>query len=1362
MKNRVQFMFFAIPSLLWLTAWTAFSQGVADFRRPSSGDPLMNNNITTLCGDGLGFLWLTSDDELVKFDGMSYIYPNPEVNRKLFADDNTCLSSLATDSLIWIGTAKGLFRFNVKTHKMHEVERFRSMHVNSIVAGAGGVIYLNISGKGIFALSADTLRHNELLAFRDTPNRGNRVTSMASDSHRNLYVAIRGKVIRISSPGGVLNCDSFNKATTISIDTLLKGDFTQRLSIDRYDIIWIWNRDRLKALRLPLTEGKTLYDIGDVEISAVFHDSRGNTWLGRRGRGYVKLRRNVTGEVISHEAGSMSSQNDDLSNTPNLFFEDTRGIVWIGTKDGLFEVNDDPGHPFHNIRSYAGDHASLAHNTVSGTYVDASGTLWVATAAGLDKVTFSDIAAGKYSVSHFFDRRSSVNSIQDNKIQCIIEDGDGKLWLGTKGRLTFFDPVTNRYFERPEILPAVDSCNFIRAMQRDAAGNIAVGFESGGVVLYSRHTGVMQRLRVEGPVRPLNNCKALIFDDRGVIWAGNELCEVFRIETDSSFTKIVKADRFELNGQPEPQRGKGSVTSIFQDSYKTVWVATSAGLFRFNPDDGRFVEVVPGGGARQRYFCGITGDDSGNLWLSTPEGVCKYGVISGSFQFHELYEGNFTRKGYVFNSSYAPGGYIFMGGINGLTYFNPSEIKRDTASLRVFISNFSVRNTPVAIGSEILPLDPNYVDEVTLTHRDNNFSFDFSVLSFDRSDHIEYAYMLEGADRNWIYTGSDRRYVSYTNLPAGTYTFKVRSTNHSGVWLDNMRTMTVNILPPWWQTWWSYMIFAMLLAGLAAIGVRMWHLWSRFRTQKEINRWQRGLYANISNGLKTPLSLLQAPLDELVENFQSMKADEVAAMLKVMQRSTKRIYRLAAQLTEFRRIGTKGASLELVETDIVAFLKSIYESFCDLAAAKGIRFSFNPAIASVVLVFDPEKLEMIMFNLLSEVFRTTPEGGGVGLYCELDSADYRLRVTISGTGAGQGGNPGIMAAAPGSGALRKREESIFHSDIALSLVKDLVLLHHGQITVRDNTGGGRVFIFSLLLGNSHFSGRTIKKSEISNIRLQYADNYIETLQEPTPAIRRGVSLPDIFLVDEDAETGKFLKKMLSGDYRVTVFDSPGDVAAEMARHKPAMVITEVIFGNDLAGFDLCRHIKSESEIRHVPVMILSTMSLEEDKQNGYRSGADAYLTKPFDVKYLKMRIGMMLQSRETVKERAKMDMIINPRHVKAISSDERFLARAMEVIEKNMANESFNVDAFAASMNLSGSMLYRKIRRLTNHSPVEFLRGVRIKRAMQLFEDKAYSVTEVAMKVGFSDARYFSSCFKKEAGITPSAFIAQRSDKNPV
>lgn len=1329
------------------------------FEFQNSQNLLSNNAITAIIEDKYGFLWLGTEFGLARFDGYTF--------KSFFADENNPLS-IPNNNIkrmikdrndkIWIACNKGIAYIDPESGKIMQPEFCAPLayfSINTLKEDKEGNIWAG-TNKGVYVFNDSIGKLHKIKLSIEGISDFN-VNFIDLDKNNNVWIGSSLGFCTLFSP---TTKQIFAKNSALKCRTQPYHSVLGFFSIDSKNRLWI--NDSRNTYILDIENSNYINTrkciTQNTDGKSILFLKNGDIYIGTRWNGgiYIPGAQDIQDySPSSFWIGSPSSM--DMSNTVNVFFEDHWGNVWAGTKDGLFIRKNTPVVAFHTIRGSEENPNTPSHNALSSIIETSDGSILIGTNSGINKFEWLNTEKTDYRFTRLNHTLVSPGNTHNN-VQSLIEDRKHQIWIGTKQGISYYDPESGKFFEKAETNRFLRSNNLslIKTFYEDNFYDVWIGFSSGGVAVYQQDKDQFRLYR------ELKNedVRAILKDTEGYMWIGTRN-GLFKMK---ATTHIPKEDAIpqaykHITNDPNSLPGNW-ITSLYLDSSQTLWIGTSSGLCIYDPENDNFIKQELPSGNRAPYISGIIEDNYKTVWVITTGGIYQL-TKKKNIQYFELANGNFTSINYAYGACKDKDGMVYLGGVSGLTYFNPLEIIPDSTINPVYISDLKLAGDMTIETNENI----NRMKKITLNHHYSQFSFEFSSLYYANPYRIKYSYMLEGIDKEWIYSDA-RNYVTYTNIPPGKYIFKLRSTNPTGFWQDNTKDIEINILPPPWKTWWAYTLYILAVITLSWVTFRFFMERERLLRSEEMNQWKLKFYTNITHGFKAPLSLMESPLQTLLRNRERMNSSEIQDMLEIMQRNMKRLSHLINQLLEFRKIDRGKSSLELVETDIITLLSDVYESFYSLSRSKGITFNFKTDINSLRVTFDFEKVETILFNLLSNAFKFTNKGGEITLSCNLDPDGSRIWISVSDTGVGIDS---------------RHQQKIFerfwqvdsnHSallkgtGIGLSLANDFVELHKGKISVESELGKGSTFRFFLWMGNKHFSDQTIYKIKNNEKRhADYINNFIEIEENLTEhesdTPEKEDNRPLIFVIDDDKEHLDYISRMLKHDYLIEAFADCDNVFDEITRKNPTLIISDVMIGNEEQGFKLCKRIKSDIATSHIPVILLTGLASEKDKLSGYEMGADAYVEKPFNAEYLQVRIKQLLNAREKFKEKIKMDIIINPKDISATSTDEKFLTNVMAVIEENIEDENFSLDDFARKMNISRSILNNKLQSLTNQTPIEFVRNIRLKRAARLLTLNAYTVSEISFKVGISAPRYFSTIFKKQFGMTPKEYARKYGKEKP-
>ncbi|HEY0609097.1 MAG TPA: ATP-binding protein, partial [Chitinophaga sp.] len=876
------------------------------------------------------------------------------------------------------------------------------------------------------------------------------------------------------------------------------------------------------------------------------------------------------------------------------------------------------------------------------------------------------------------------------------------------GGLDRFDPSNNIFYHNQVNLPNSVHSNFISAMTEDRNGNLWVGTAYG--------------------IDVLDKAKGI-------------------------FVHYLAATH---------QLGNDNVSSLLRDANGNMWAGTRDGLSVFDPQAQRFHTFRMIDGLPDNNIMCILEDDEHHLWVSTSNGLSKI-TVKQTKDGITIHCRNFDEQdglqGKAFNINAAlklHTGELVFGGADGFNIFRLEDIQQHKEAPPVVFTSLQLFNKAIGVNEKlhnhvILPAALPEIQEITLRHYENDFSIDFAALSFINTDKNRYAYMLDGFNKEWQTTDGKSRRVNYTNVPPGNYTLRLKSANEDGVWNEKGVSLQIRILPPFWKTPLAYIIYTVLIFLLLFFSrkmvIRRAHM--RFALQQERMEAQRlheldmmkiKLLTNVSHEFRTPVSLILAPLEELLRNI---KETDHKQKLKLVRANAKRLLNLVNQLMDFRKMEMKELKPDLSRGDVAVFVRELVQSFNDLAERKQVSLSYQSNCEHLYTYFDHDKLERILFNLLSNAFKFTPQDGVITVNVQVTEPEGKawMEIKVEDTGIG---------------IPRERQEKIFErffqsdthtglvnqgSGIGLAITKEFVKLANGTMTVESEEDKGSCFTVTLPF-------------ELSEAPPEAEHATFDPPREP--ALPVAPAMPDkterkeqtILLVEDNDDFRFYLKENLKAFYEI--IEAPDGKAGwqkALSAH-PDLVVSDINMPQ-MDGMELCRKIKNDNRTRHIPVILLTAMAGEQEQLLGLEAGAVDYMVKPFNFEIMLSRVRNILNRQAPVK------LVVGQSAMgsgQPVSADEKFLQRALEIVEKQLSNADFSVEELSRELCMNRVSVYRRIFSITGQTPVEFIRAVRLRRAAQLLAQTEMNVTEVAYEVGFNNPKYFAKYFKIAYKMLPSAY----------
>jgi signal transduction histidine kinase/ligand-binding sensor domain-containing protein/DNA-binding response OmpR family regulator len=1342
------------------------------FSRIDDNKGLSHNQIKAFFKDSHGFMWFGTISGLNRFDGYTIkIFRNdPSDSASIIHDDINKIFE-DPDGRIWISTWNGLDIFDPY------LEQFRSdpsemlkryglpdQNISDIVKDRRGNYWFVHQNKGIFYHNREQ-RKTYNLNYVDV-----NIYTLASNNVSSLQLAANDE-IRLIHRNGIIESLDPSTLKVKSRDSVLyhlyDGDsHDYRFIVDSRNDLWIYIADSndgvyriqtsLNKLNHYTVNSPTVRLSSDI-VRGVVEDNNKMIWVGtdHGGINIIDTRDNSV-RYVRH------SPEDEYSlsqNSINCMYKDREGIIWAGTfKRGASFYHENIIR-FPLIRQSSGNPQAIPFDDINAFAEDEKGNLWIGTNGG--GLIYFDRA--KNTFKQYLHNPSDQNSISTNIIVSLLYDSRKRLWIGTYfGGLNIFkDGKFIRLRNKPGD-PSSISDNSIWDIFEDKSHHIYVGTLTSGLDVLDLDG---KKITNFNPSRPNsihgNYVPAFMEASDGKIWIGTGYgIEIFDPKK-QTFTHYLS------QSGNKSSLSNNSILSIVEDSRKRIWVGTHGGLNVFNAKTKTFSSLTTSDGLPHNSILTLVEDHQGNLWLSTPNGVSKVKVesvgdsIKTQFSNFDQFDG---LQGKQFNENAAlktRKGEIVFGGANGLNIFNPDDIPENKIVPPLVITELQVLNQTVTPntffdGRKILSRSVSFTDKLELEHKDNVFSIEFAVLSFNHPEKSQYKYMLQGFDKHWISTSADQRKVTYTNLDPGEYVFRVIASNNDGVWEKEGVQLKITIHPPIWKTNFAFAAYAILILASLYFTRRIIQQRERMKyaieqerqeaqRMHELDMMKMKFFTNVSHEFRTPLTLILTPIERILK-----KPDEPVqpGQFELIHRNAKRLLNLVNQLLDFRKLEVQEIRFVPSEGDIVNFIRETVFSFSDLSEKKAIPLRFHSEIDKLETVFDQDKLEKILFNLLSNAFKFTPEGGEVSVDLNLlDSSELKIMVKDTGIGIPADKKERIF-------------ERFFQSElpktmvnqgsgIGLSITKEFVRAHNGTITVESEPGKGSCFIVTLPV-------QPVTQEHAEPVE----EEKVEIESESEGASTFLGKHPVLLLVEDNEDFRFYLKDNLRLHYNIIEARDGDEGWNKVLSALPDLVVTDIMMPG-LNGIDLCRKIKTDPRVSHTPVILLTARTAEEQKLQGFDSGAEDYITKPFNFEILQSRIRNLIHQRESFQRDFRQRIDVKASNLQITSLDEKLISKALQIVEAKLSDPDFSVEELAREIGMSRVHLYKKLQALTGKSPIEFIRTLRLQHAAQLLEKSQLTVSEIAYKVGFNNPKYFARYFKEEYKVLPSVYSAsRRKDQN--
>ena len=1112
-----------------------------------------------------------------------------------------------------------------------------------------------------------------------------------------------------------------------------------------------------------------------------FIDQSGRIWIGG-------LQTLVVYDTLTHKI--VAQLHREAAGTPEFFkagfqsmMEDVNHNIWIGTNgNGLYQY-----FPHKKRFSDQQDAMRWEGESLRAIYQTSDGTVWMGTASR--KLLRMDWQTQK-TEANILDKAKWPRTFDSeiDQIFAMEEDREGNLWVAASRGLFLFrlnagkllDWELFRIYEGEDFFPNVFD------IQIDEEGSIwlLTHFEFGRFDPVTGQFDGHNYLGVSGGQKEIGNNFPCIFQQKkGLFWLGTRL-GLLRFDAGTSRFTFFTSDPKNPNSLSHPL--VKCIQADPADPERVLWIGTGGGgLNRFDTETGQFSHFKKSDGLPDNVIYAILGDESGNLWVSTNQGLSKFDPGTGIFKNYGVEDGlqnNEFNSGAYFKSK---DGRLFFGGIGGFNAFLPSAVKNDTFLPPIIITNFKMANRSVDFKASGSPLKQSIslTKELVLTWRDNIFSFEFAALDYTEPGRNQYAYQLENFDEDWQYIGNQRT-ATFTNLDPGEYIFRVKGTNHDGTWNETGTSLKITILPPWWKTWWAWLGYVLLFSAVAfwfyqfQLKRKLEH--AEAKKIKEMDVLKTRLYTNITHEFRTPLTvilgnqeLMKTEIEKAFANSpiyvkESTISDFLISKISINRRNSQNLLRLISQLLDLSKLDSGMLKPDYVQADIVPYLEYLTKSFSSMAVEKNIRLVFYPEMRSLVMDFDEVKMQHIIYNLLSNALKFTEPGGKVVLHAQLSVSPLQgsgdqgqpiliMKVRDTGTGIPAENLPHIFDRfyQVDSTATRRGEGT----GIGLALTKELVGMMGGSIRAKSDIKKGTEFI--VLLPVNREAGTPFSESDYltskSLAKELVPDLAFPGFEEKGPnELVADDDKPLLLLIEDNRDVVAYLVSILKNDYQIVTAED-GQAGIEMALETiPDIIISDVMMPRK-DGFEVCQALKTDERTSHIPIILLTAKATDEAKIAGLKTGADAYLMKPFNKEELFVRLEKLIELRRALQERyAGTSEGVTSSHTltsKAEPSlDDIFMQKIQQAIAEKMGQPDFGVDDVYQELAISSTQLFRKMKALTGESPGRFIQKIRLKKAKVLLQSTELNISEIAYEVGFTDPGYFSRAFNKEFGMSPSAF----------
>lgn len=1331
-------------------------------------DGLASNTVNVILKDRSGWLWAGTDDGLARYDGTNFTIYRREEPSEGSLQSNEILS-LHEDKAgnIWIGTSGG---------SLNKYDRKR-----------------------------DRFQHFPAINKKDAI-RNNVIRSVISDSKGMIWIAHFDGITQLDPATGITRDIEISPASvdkTVQIPpTCLYEDSQQNIWIGTGKGLHLYN-PAAKTLRYFANLADPSATQSDETVNAIREDKTGTVWIG-------------TGYGLYRYLPQTQSFKKLTNASVNALAEDGKQL-WIGTSDGL-EIMDLQTGRSSGFKQNQRNLNGLTAKQVRSLFIDELGIYWIGTIGGGINKFDSNLNLFNHVKSNPFD----PYGLNDPIVKAFAENSDGNVFIGTEGGgLSLFDPKTQLFkqYSIPSMRAGSNSRIDVLTLKKLPDGKLLIGTYGDGLLVMEPKSGTIQRIRAGNTAANLNANEVFVISPmkNGEIWLGmngqginvlNSSFQVIRrytpfpkhpgdillpingyirdiVEENDSYVWIAthgsgiaclnkKTNDFRVLKSVNSEMPNDKIQCLLKDRRGDLWMGTfGSGIVRFSPKDSSFQTFNEKDGLANSMAYTLVEDSSGLLWVSTNNGISSIDPVRlkiNNYNFHNgLQRNNFVRGAALRLRN----GELYFGGKEGFNYFNPANLIKNTNIPIVVLTDIKIGNQSV-LPAEDGPINDHIsvAEEINLDFK-QNFTLEYIGLTYTAPLQNTYAYQLEGFDKDWNEVGNLTS-ASYTNLDPGTYRFRVKASNNDGLWNEAGTSIRVIVHPPFWRTIYAYIFYFLTALGIL-LYIRYLSLqkWKRKFAQeqeqlkieqerrevervRELDRLKIKFLTNLSHEFRTPISLILGPVESLIK--KDLPGNDSRQLLLV-KHNAKRLLNLVNQLLDFRKMEEHELKLVPTEGDLVPFMKEISQAFVDLADRKKIGFSYTSLIEKLHTSFDHDKLERILFNILSNAFKFTNKGGSVHM-----SLNWAKRTTTDQTWVE------ISISDTGIGIPQEQQSSIYDlffqhqspasilnqgTGIGLSITKEFVKMHGGQIEMESIPDKGTTF--RVLLPLTLLEEPRMEQESSTEINAsEEKQNQRKEMVTTDPVVG---SLPTVLLVEDNDDFRFYLKDNLRLHYKVFEATNGKEGWQKTLTHHPQLIVSDISMP-EMDGIQFCQKIKADKRTMHLPIILLTALTGEDDQLTGLKTGANDYITKPFNFELLYAKIKNLLVLNDTLKTTYSKQIKALTPEVEIQSADEKLLHTILKYLDENLNNSQLSVEELSRQVGMSRSSLYNKLLELTGQTPVEFIRSVKLEKAAILLEKSDMNVAEIAYSVGFSTPNYFAKSFKAKYNMLPSEYIAKVRKEN--
>ncbi len=1351
---------------------------VLKFKHITREQGLSNSTIEIIFQDSRGFMWFGTRDGLNRYDGHQMtVFKNNPLDTNSLSDNFIRYLYEDHRHRMWIGTKNGLNLFdkrkNTFTRYLHADNKnsISNNQISCIYEDKNNLLWISTVGGGLDVFNEQNNRFS-LLKHRSgvkgtLSNDG--VNYIFEDKSFNFWIATRSGLDLLDRKTGKF---TLYQNLTDNSRVYLNNIFLV-IKQDKQGNLWLGTEDSGLALfnivKKTFTQfrhnDKISSSLGSDMVKSIFVDQAGRVWVGSINGGLDLF--NPATNTFFHYQNAPDNAESLSQKTVSAIYQDNESNLWVGTHRGGINLYTPKAEKFQLYQQETRPN-SLSYYDVTAFCEDRKGNIWI----GTDYGGLNLFDKNKDVFTHYRYNPYNPQSLSSDAILDIMEDHRGNLWLSTwGGGINLFnaaDHTFKHFLNDPNDKTSISS-NHVQKTFEDSKGNLWVATYYGGLNLLNPQTYKFTRFTQDPSGKTSlfgNNVVSINEDSHHNLWIGTDDGGLNCYDLNAQYFSHY----FNTGGKSP------DIRFIFNDKQGRLWVGQT-GLYLFDYARKKFSLYTNKAGLSTEFIKGITQDDKGNLWISTSNGLTKFNPVTYAYNKFNTGDG---LQGLEFEANAClktRDGEMFFGGGNGFNAFYPDHIVNNNFIPPVYITDFQIFNKKILPGEKDSPLqnDISLTSNIILSYKQSTISFNFAALNYTVSDNNQYAYKLEGFDKDWNYAGKERK-ASYTNLNPGEYVFRVKASNNDRVWNEKGASVVITIDPPFWSTWWFRTLITLALIVL----FYKWYQYRRSlerekmeeRKKEEMHQVQLQFFTNISHEFRTPLSLILGPIEKLKnEDLRT----EFEHYYNTIHRNATRLMNLINELMDFRKVESGALKLKVMPGNLGQFLNDIVEEFKDLTTKKQITLTINNEENYSQTWFDRQVLEKIVLNLLHNSFKYTAEDGKINIevFNSLNQFKPVFENELIVKNDYQAGSYFyIRVSDNGIGISKESIQHLFEryyriasahlgSGVGLAFVKSLTLMHKGNIYVYSERNKGTEVIIALPSTKESYQNderwfETANEGagvRLESINYKSEHHYIDpdnAGQPQNPIKAQGKE--HVLIVDDNDELRHFIKESLSPFYHISEADNGNKGLIKAKDESPDLIISDVMMPV-MDGIEFCRMIKNDIETSHIAFIMLTAKGSIEATIEGVESGADTYFSKPIRVELLLATIRNIFEQKNKLKERYFNNYHAEARELVHSTKDKQFMDKLINVINNELINPDLDVDYICQEIGMSRTKLYQKIKSISGQSIVEFVRSFRLKTALQIMTHEDVALSEVMYRVGIQTQSHFTKAFKKEFGKTPTQYL---------